>query len=83
MNKLNFNFNTANNWNEFPELKQNIKWLEAAKNNDHIMNVTTISSNEWKVRLNDFPDEPCYTLLINDKEIMHFDDWPDFWLREE
>ena len=81
MNKL--TFDTSNNWNEFPELKQNINWLQAPENNAHIMHVTNVSGNEWKIRVNDFPDEPCYTLIINNKEIMHFDDWPSFWDRTD
>jgi len=38
---------------------------------------------EWTIRLNDFPDEPAYTLMIDIEEIIHFDDWPDFWDRPE
>lgn len=33
------------------------------------------------IRLNDFPDEPLYTLLVNDVELAHFDDWPKPWAR--
>jgi len=33
--------------------------------------------------INDFPDEPCYTVLINGDEVMHFDDWAWIWTRPE
>jgi hypothetical protein len=33
----------------------------------------------WIIRLNDFPDEPLYTLIIDDNEIRSFDDWPSCW----
>ena len=32
-----------------------------------------------KIRLNDFPDEPLYTLLVDGVESRHFDDWPAQW----
>ncbi len=34
------------------------------------------------IRLNDFPDEQLYTLLVNNEEFISFDDWPDQWKRE-
>jgi len=37
----------------------------------------------WTIRLNDFPDEPAYTVLIDGDEVMHFDDWPPVWTRPE
>jgi len=33
----------------------------------------------WAVRLNDFPEEPLYTLLIDDEPVGDFDDWPATW----
>ena len=42
-----------------------------------------VSGAHWTIRLNDFPDEPCYTVLINGDEVMHFDDWPKIWVRPE
>lgn len=33
------------------------------------------------IRLNDFPDESLYTLIVNDVEIADFDDWPEQWDR--
>lgn len=33
------------------------------------------------IRLNDFPDENLYTLIIDDAEIADFDDWPESWHR--
>lgn len=35
----------------------------------------------WKIRVNEFPDLPLYTLLINDEEVMDFDNWPKNWVR--
>lgn len=33
------------------------------------------------VRLNDFPDEHLYTLIVNGKETVSFDDWSVNWNR--
>lgn len=33
------------------------------------------------IRLNDFPDESLYTLLVDNEAVAHFDDWPEQWNR--
>jgi len=37
----------------------------------------------WHVRLNDFPDDYMYTLLIGGREIGRFNDWPSSWTRSD
>lgn len=39
-----------------------------------------VKSKPWKLRINDFPDEPMYTLFIEDEAIITFDDRPDGWV---
>jgi hypothetical protein len=34
-----------------------------------------------KLRLNDFPEEPMYTLIVNNEAFESFDDWPSTWFR--
>ncbi len=41
-----------------------------------------INGDKLVVRLNDFPDESLYTLLVNDEEAAKFDDWPSQWQRK-
>jgi hypothetical protein len=41
-----------------------------------------INGDRLVVRLNDFPDQSLYTLLVNDEEAASFDDWPNQWQRE-
>lgn len=33
------------------------------------------------LRLNDFPEDHLYTLLVDEAEVASFDDWPDHWNR--
>jgi hypothetical protein len=35
----------------------------------------------WQIRINDFPDEPMYSLLKDDTLIGNFHDWPAGWER--
>jgi hypothetical protein len=35
----------------------------------------------WTVRVNDFPEDHLYTLLIDDQEVGSFDEWPPQWSR--
>jgi len=34
-----------------------------------------------RLRLNDFPDEKLYSLMLADEEITSFDEWPKIWSR--
>ena len=38
-----------------------------------------VNGELWKLRINDFPEEPLFTLFIGEKEIGHLDDWPPYW----
>ncbi len=38
-----------------------------------------INNLVWKIKLNNFPEEPMYTLYIDNKAILTFDDMPTTW----
>jgi len=40
-----------------------------------------VDGRDWLIRVNDFPAEPFYTLLIDGREVGDFDDWPVLWRR--
>jgi hypothetical protein len=44
---------------------------------------TKVNREIWRARLNDFPDDFMYTLLIDDHDAGSFHDWPETWRREQ
>lgn len=36
---------------------------------------------EFEIRVNDFPAEPVYTLIVDGKEISNLESWPENWQR--
>ncbi len=67
------------NWSDAPEfLAPGITWQ---RNDDDTGNmyVAHIGDDVWYVRLNDFPSEPMFTLIVRGIEIIHFNDWPLVW----
>jgi hypothetical protein len=39
----------------------------------------SVAGASWTIRVNDFPEEHLYTLLIDGQEFESFDDWPACW----
>jgi|SRR6185503_2014280 len=44
---------------------------------------TRFAGQRWQVRINDFPAELLYSLLIDGREVARFNDWPVAWLKPE
>jgi hypothetical protein len=44
---------------------------------------TEVDGNTWQVRINDFPDELLYSLIIASGPALPFHDWPERWHRSE
>ena len=44
--------------------------------------ITTLEDKEMKIQLNDFPQESMYSLVIDEKVVCDFDDWPINWYRD-
>ncbi len=42
---------------------------------------TKLDGKTHEIRVNDFPAEPLYTLIVDGKEIENLDDWPSAWVR--
>ncbi len=57
-----------------------IEWRKNEDAADHqFLYKQVVNDLVWKIRINDFPTEPLYTLFIGDKAILTFDDMPDTW----
>lgn len=35
----------------------------------------------WEIRVNDFPAEALYTLIVAGREVADYDEWPPLWQR--
>ena len=42
-----------------------------------------VDGARWTVRVNDFPAEALYTLLVDGAPVEDFDGWPAAWTRPE
>lgn len=67
-----------------PELTKNLTRKLSWRTTDDVDHPWSTEAGEdtWRVRLNDFPDEIMYTLIVNDEVIGNFHDWPKTWLRD-
>lgn len=43
----------------------------------------SVDGRDWLIRVNDFPVDALYTLLIDGREAGDFDDWPSGWRRPD
>jgi hypothetical protein len=57
--------------------RQAVLWL---KTNDPLTPFRAeVGPDAWSLRLDDFPAEHLYTLIVNGCEVGAFDDWPKNW----
>lgn len=40
-----------------------------------------VDGNSWRIRINDFPDELMYSLVVGSENAGDFHDWPETWQR--
>jgi hypothetical protein len=60
-------------------LAKNIVWKRTA--DPRYPFAAEFEDEKWVIRLNDFPDEHLYTLIVNGKEVISFDNWSAKWSR--
>jgi len=60
-------------------LSAEMEWQQAE--NPEIPWQTEVHGQMWQVRLNDFPDDFMYSLLIDRRTLGNFHDWPGSWIR--
>jgi len=59
--------------------RKKVDWEKT--NDDDFPFEAEVEDQQWKIRINDFPREPLYTLFIGKKSQFNFDDWPINWDR--
>ena len=60
-------------------LKRQVEWTKTG--DPEVPFIAKSGCTTWTVRVNEFPEEPLYSLLENGVEVMDFDDWPRLWSR--
>jgi hypothetical protein len=60
-------------------LTRQLTW-QATDDPDHPW-TTDVDGQRWEVRINDFPDELMYGLIIAGECVGDFHDWPETWSR--
>ncbi len=61
-------------------LTEAVSWKKNA-NNAIYPYAATINGHKCLIRINDFPDNPLYTLISDGRELESFDEWPEHWKR--
>ena len=72
---------TSNNtalWRLRPELCRDVHWLNSADDDD-VLCMAVVGDSTWTVRLNGVEDQSLYSLFIENRHALDFDDWPGFW----
>jgi hypothetical protein len=41
--------------------------------------IAFVDGETWAIRINDFPENSMYTLIVAEDEVLSFDDWPIAW----
>jgi uncharacterized protein YjaG (DUF416 family) len=82
-------------WHEMDDLKKRGLVVDPALGKCLYRSVTWMRTNDpglpwraalgddvWSIRINDFPDDYLYTLMINGMPSGNFNDWPEGWRRD-
>jgi len=60
-------------------LARKVEWKEVGNPEEPL--AAKVGRRKWTVRVNDFPDAPLYSLLVDGVSVMDFDNWPKTWSR--
>lgn len=73
-------FVKQDNWEDAMQYKaMKIGWRASHANTLGVIYEADVGGASGQIRMNDFPDEPLYTLLIDNVEVIHFNEWPERW----
>jgi hypothetical protein len=65
-------FNMVDNWSDVAGYKiAGLAWTKIPETADGCIFRAEVEDKVWMIRMNDFPDEPLYTLIVDGREIIH------------
>jgi hypothetical protein len=77
-------FEKEDNWSDVPNYRGKAVFWEVRPISDHpYFYHAHVGGQDWWLRLNNFPEEPCFTLMVGGQEIIHLNDWPPEWKKKE
>ncbi len=56
-----------------------VLWAETS--DTHFPYTAQVGGERWTLRINDFPDEPLYTLFVGQRPLQDIEEWPSTWVR--
>lgn len=65
-------------WRLRPELCRDVAWQNSTQDDD-VLCEAVVGNQTWRVRLNGLEDQSLYALIIDQRHVLDFDDWPGFW----
>jgi hypothetical protein len=72
--------NSQDDWADVLEYKvRNVMWVGISRRPDNVIYVAEREGKALNIRLNNFPDEPLFTLIVDGREAIHFNEWPQEW----
>lgn len=75
-------FGREDNWSDVSAYRiAGLRWRRPMIAPRKIRYVTKVGGKTWRIRLNNFPDDPAYTLVVGGRDVIHFNDWPPEWRR--
>jgi len=74
-------FEKQDNWEDVtpPYGQMELAWQKLSPPKGKLVFQTRVGVADACIRMNDFPDEPLYTLIVSGAEVIHFNDWPPKW----
>jgi hypothetical protein len=74
-------FEKQDNWEDVspPYARMPIAWARLTPPRDRRVYQARLDGSDAWIRMNDFPDEPLYTLVVSGVEVIHFNEWPAAW----
>jgi hypothetical protein len=73
-------FDAEDNWSDVPAYAgKSLLWEILPDSVLPYVYQTQVGAETWRIRLNRFPEEPLYTLIVDEKEIIHFTEWSAEW----